>query len=127
MDAVIPGLGMKLIKAPISAGEVCYRPPAWPPPENWVVSEDRHGNAVSLWRDPFWDFSSWAGSNLKLDFVGGRHSRSAPRLSPANQHILRLLTTWLIWVLEASKAGRRSGYASATFGGSWCSVTAKAF
>lgn len=97
MNALIPGLGMKLIKAPISAGEVCYRPPSWPPPENWVVSQDRHGNAVSLWRDPFWDFSSWAGANLKLDFAGGRHSRSAQRLSPANQHILRLLTTWLIW------------------------------
>lgn len=97
MSAMTSGLGIKLIDAPISADSVCYRPLDWPPAEDWVVSEDRHGKPVSRWGDDLWDFSLWAGSSMKLDLAGGRHSRGAAALSPANQQVLRLLTTWLIW------------------------------
>lgn len=89
--------GMKIADAPIKPEHGCYRPPSWPPPVDWVVSEDVFGNPLSRWSDPSWDFSAWAGTSFRLDFAGGRHGRSASPLCPKNQHLMRLLATCLIW------------------------------
>jgi hypothetical protein len=74
-----------------------FRPPSWPPPGDWVVSEDRDGNVLALWRDPKWDLSPWAGRPLTLDFGDGPDSRKASPIDLANAKLLRLLTTWRIW------------------------------
>jgi hypothetical protein len=90
-------LAFKVGDAPITSNSASYRPPHWPPPRDWVVSEDSQGNPLSRWGDDYWDFSAWAGVSFKLDIAGGKHARSAPALSVENQHLLRLLVTWLIW------------------------------
>lgn len=97
MSVSVFQLGLKLPNTPTTPESPCIRPRAWPPPAEWIVSEDAQGNPVSVWGGPYWDFSGWAGHTFRLDFAGGRHGRSAPSLSPGNQHLLRLLTTWMIW------------------------------
>lgn len=97
MNLSVSALGLKLSGAPITPDSACYRPPDWPPPADWVVSEDAEGNPLSRWGGPYWDFSAWAGYSFRLDFAGGRHGRSVPSLSPENQHIMRLLATWILW------------------------------
>jgi hypothetical protein len=97
MSDSVSQLGLKLIDVPITSDSACFRPPDWPPPADWIVSEDAQGNPLSRWGDPYWDFSAWVGSSYKLHFVGARNSRNAPLVDPENQHLLRLLATWLIW------------------------------
>jgi hypothetical protein len=89
-------LALKITKAAIPPESICYRPPYWPPPTDWVVTEDAQGNPVSRWGDPSWDYSGWAGRAFKLHFNRERDERIAP-LGPENAHQLRLLATWLIW------------------------------
>jgi hypothetical protein len=81
-----------------------FRPPSWPPPDDWVVSEDLDGNILALWRDPKWDMSPWAGKPLTLDFGDGPDSRRALPIDSANANLLRLLTTWRIWGPRAVRA-----------------------
>lgn len=97
MTVVVSEMGLNVDECPIAPKHLCYRPPSWPPPADWVVSVDEHGNPQSRWGDPYWDFSAWVGSTLKFDFAGGRHNRSAPKLSPKNQHVVRMLATWILW------------------------------
>ncbi len=105
-------LVLKLTSAPITPESACYRPPYWPPPNDWIVSEDAQGSPLSRWGDNYWDFSVWAGRSFKLRFAGGRHGRSAPSLSPENQHIMRLLATWIIW---GPRGARSWGYVKSCF------------
>lgn len=72
------------------------RPESWPPPRDWVVSEDRAGRPVSRWGDPVWDFSALAGKALRLNFGDGTQGR-AGRLDGQNADLLRLVIGWLIW------------------------------
>jgi integrase len=78
-----------------------FRPPSWPPPRNWVVSEDEDGNSVSCWGDARWDLSTWAGKPCSVYFGDGeetpRGGPRTPRMSQANADTLRLLLTWRIW------------------------------
>lgn len=97
MTVAVHELGMNLSDIPVMPSSPCYRPPSWPPPADWVVSEDAKGNAISRWSDKFWDFSVWIGKSAKLDFAGGGHGRRAPPLGPQNQHLMRLIATWMIW------------------------------
>ncbi|WP_143297453.1 MULTISPECIES: hypothetical protein [Burkholderia] len=90
-------LAFKIGGASMAPDSASYRPPHWPPPPDWVVSEDAQGNPLSVWEDDYWDFSAWAGLTYKLDFVGGKHARSEPVTNPENQRLLKLLATWLIW------------------------------
>ncbi|GJH14445.1 hypothetical protein CBA19CS11_36425 [Caballeronia novacaledonica] len=97
MTVVISEMGLNLEESPIEPKHACYRPPSWPPPADWVVSVDEYGNPKSRWGDPYWDFSAWVGRTLRFDFSGGWHNRSAPKLSPKNQHVMRMLATWILW------------------------------
>lgn len=97
-------LGLKLTNVSISPNNTCYRPSEWPPTADWVVCEDEEGNPISLWSDPEWDFTVWAGKSFKLDFAGARHNRSAPGLGPKNQDIMRLLATWLLWGPDGTRS-----------------------
>lgn len=97
MSVSVHELAFKLADAPISSRNGCYRPPHWPPPADWIVSEGAQGSPLSRWGDDHWDFSPWAGQTFKLDFAGGKNGNSAAPLSPENQHFVRLLATWMIW------------------------------
>ena len=51
----------------VSTNSKMYRPPCFPPPDDWVVSVDRFGNDLSFYGDDKWDFSAfgYAGYNFK--------------------------------------------------------------
>lgn len=94
----------KISCASISAVCSTVRPPAWPPPSDWVVSETLQGTPLSRWRDSYWDYSPWAGCTFKLDFAGGQNKRSAVALGPENQLVMRMLATWIIWGAQSAKS-----------------------
>lgn len=103
MSVSVYELALKLSSAPITPDSACYRPPYWPPPDDWIVSEDAQGYPLSRWGDDYWDFSAWAGRSFKLHFAGGQHVRSAP-LSPENQYVMRILATWIVWAPRGAKS-----------------------
>lgn len=104
MNALALEFGLQLPTGEVSSEFACYRPPYWPPPNDWVVSLNTAGEPASCWGDDMWNFSAWAGKSFKLDFAGGRHQRSGSPLSPQNQQVLRLLITWIIWGPRAGKS-----------------------
>lgn len=75
----------------------CFRPPSWPPPRDWVVSEDRDGNVLSVWGDSYWDLSQLAGRSAILDFGDGTEVGRATPIDPANADLMRLVATWQMW------------------------------
>lgn len=87
----------------ITPASRCYRPASWPPPRDWVISEDRDGRVVSRWGDPIWDFTPLAGKSHSLNFGDGPVSTAAP-LDTANADLLRLAITWAIWGHRPVKA-----------------------
>ena len=96
MTSLVSGLGLKLLNAPACSDNACYRPSCWPPSVDWVVSEDARGKPLSRWGDSYWDFSAWAGRSFKLDFEGS-NPKSTSITSADNQHLLKILTTWMMW------------------------------
>ena len=103
MNVAVHEFGINLTTTSISSGHRCYRPPYWPPPPDWIVSEDAQGEPLSRWIDRSWDFSPWAGRSLKLDFTClGTKNQTLP-LSDQNQNVLRLLATWMIWGPKGEK------------------------
>lgn len=89
--------GLPAPLAPIAPDSDCYRPPKWPPPSDWVVSTYADGEPLSLWRDPFWEYTPWAGMTFKLWFDPEPTDRRREPLTPTNSNLLRLATTWMIW------------------------------
>lgn len=81
----------------VSTSHHCYRPPSWPPPDDWVVSEDRNGKVFSRWRDSVWDMSPLAGRALKFNFGDGFDAGRSVPLDPANARLLRIMTGWRLW------------------------------
>lgn len=85
----------------ITPSSSSFRPPSWPPPRDWIVSEDKDGRALSRWGDPIWDISPWAGTSMILDFGDGSGTRKSRPLDTVNSDLLRLLATWRMWGIKA--------------------------
>jgi hypothetical protein len=81
----------------ITSERKSYRPPSWPPPDNWVTSENQDGSIISRYVDPLWDFSELAGKTLKFRFQTKAKRKNIATLHAENQSLLRLWTTWIIW------------------------------
>lgn len=103
MTVAVLELGLGLPAEWVTPASRCYRPASWPPPRDWVVSEDRHGKALSQWGDPVWDLSPLAGKSFKLNFGDGPEGVAAP-IDSANADLLRLIITWLLWGRRPIKA-----------------------
>lgn len=81
-----------------------YRPPSWPPPRDWVVSESPDGSPFSCWGDSVWNISTWANKAMILDF-GDNNSRSRSKsIDPHNSDLLRLAATWRIWGIKSCRS-----------------------
>jgi hypothetical protein len=89
--------------APILPDSPCYRPPSWPPPDDWVVSVDASGLPVSRWGDDFHDFSLWAGISTRFHYVGGPRYHVDVVGRPENQSILRMIAGALLWAPYGAK------------------------
>ncbi|MDR0776490.1 MAG: hypothetical protein LBE81_07620 [Azonexus sp.] len=70
-----------------------FQPPSWPPPRDWVVSEDKDGKVLSRWGDPIWDLSPLAKHSFTLNFGDGPLINAKP-IDPENANYLRMLVTW---------------------------------
>lgn len=114
MDKKNYGYGGHLLKVSLEIfGSSCdwltpnnrsFRPPSWPPPREWVVSEDRDGKILSLWGDSVWDISPWAGKSMILDFGDDLKNRRAKKLDAANADLLRVITTWRMWGVKSCRS-----------------------
>lgn len=82
-----------------------FRPPSWPPPRDWVLSEDQQGQPLSRWGDETWDFTPWMRKSWKVAIVGKR-GRGGSTLDAGNADLMRLLATWLLW----GPTPRRTGH-----------------
>ena len=96
MIVALEELGFGLQTNWLTPASRCFRPPSWPPPRDWVVSETKDGRIISRWGDPIWDFSPFANKAFKLNFGDGPTKRSKP-IDPANADLLRLIMTWFLW------------------------------
>ncbi|HEY6898099.1 MAG TPA: hypothetical protein VI279_12630 [Rhodocyclaceae bacterium] len=75
-----------------------FRPPSWPPPEDWVCIEDKDGNVVSRYGDSVWNFYPWTGKACIFNFGDGpKLNTRSPVIDPANAELLRQLVAWQIW------------------------------
>jgi hypothetical protein len=72
-----------------------FRPPSWPPPDDFPVCVDAHGSVKARYGDATWDLSPWAGRACSITFEG-RH-KTAKMLTPANAALLRRVVAWWIW------------------------------
>jgi integrase len=97
MSPAMEEFGLGLCSDWVTPSHTFFRPPSWPPPRDWVVSEDRDGKVLSRWGDPSWDLSPLAGKPMSLEFGDGPPSNRSSAIDPANADVLRLLTTWRMW------------------------------
>lgn len=104
MNAALETFGLHRPSDWLTPSHRSFRPPSWPPPRDWVVSEDRDENVLSRWGDPVWDISPWSGKSMILDFGDGGATRKAAPLDQANSDLLRMLTTWRMWGIKACVA-----------------------
>ncbi|CAI8924721.1 Integrase [Pseudomonas sp. IT-P258] len=81
-----------------------FRPPSWPPPRDWIVSEDQRGNVLSLWGDFVWDITPWAGVSMILNFGDGPNPGRSERIDSTNADLLRLITTWRMWGIKSCRS-----------------------
>lgn len=96
--------GLALPLAGVDSNHKSFRPPSWPPPRDWIVSEGLDGEPLSLWGDDVWDFTPWARKSWKVAIVGKR--RNGHPLDPTNADLLRLLATWLLWGPNARRTAK---------------------
>lgn len=73
-----------------------FRPPSWPPPDDWVPLRDAEGMPLCHYRDSIWPLDVWAGYQLKINFGDG-HKGRVQRIDSANADLLRQMVTWRIW------------------------------
>lgn len=104
MNARLEVFGLRQTSDWMTPQHRSFRPPAWPPPRDWVVSEDRNGTVLSRWGDPVWDITPWAGRSMILDFGDDatQTTRKAKPLSADNADLLRMIATWRMWGIKAT-------------------------
>jgi len=88
--------GLHIDSPLVSPGAVNFRPPSWPPPDDWPVIIDGAGVTISRWGDSIWRLDPWAGRSITLNFGDG-HVTNTVRIDQENANLLRLLAGLLIW------------------------------
>jgi hypothetical protein len=96
---MLPGLQMESALSVPSA--LNFRPPSWPPPDDFPVCIDAKGNVTARFGDRAWDISPWAGKAFSVAFEGA--SPRVSSLSSANARLLRLLAAWWLWGPDAAR------------------------
>lgn len=88
-------LGLQIELPNVHMQSANFRPPSWPPPENWAPILDAEGNPVCLYGDSTWPLDVWAGKPLKLNFGDGK--TKGKRIDRANASLLRQCVTWFLF------------------------------
>ncbi|MBB5502166.1 hypothetical protein [Paraburkholderia sp. MM5384-R2] len=74
-----------------------FRPPTWPPTEDFPIVIDRQGKVISRYGDTSWDLSPWHGHPLMLGFGDGAQRKGAGVVSPENACLLRQVAAWILF------------------------------
>lgn len=76
-----------------------FRPPCWPPPDDYPVVIDAFGAVTSRYGDKTWNLAPWAGKPVRFNFVGGRSGDVEITLPNAAR--LREIAGWWLWGPDA--------------------------
>lgn len=77
---------------------------SWPPPDDYPLIVDEYGSVVSRIGDPYWNFTPWTRTPIRLSFESVSSRRRAVPLDPTNARILKyVVLTWLFGPNRAQK------------------------
>ncbi len=93
-NEALPGLQVEASHT--GPGAESFRPDSWPPPKDFPIVVDALGGAVSLYGDPTWVLTPWAGKSLVVSFGAGAQGRGV-HLSDENAEYLRQLAAWWLY------------------------------
>lgn len=71
----------------VTSNSKLFRPPSFPPPDDWAVSIDENGNDLSLYGDGKWDFSAFGYSGYNF----GKQNLDEKNLALVKQAMLFVL------------------------------------
>ena len=80
----------------VTTGSSLWRPPSFPPPDDWVVSVDEEGKPLSLYGDAYWDFRAFGFSGFNF----GIQQLSEVNLRLVKQAMLHLSSCTLAWLIS---------------------------
>jgi hypothetical protein len=83
-----------------------YRPPSWPPKNDWPVVIDANGKVISRWGDPIWRLDPWAGVPLTLNFGDGPLKKIAAPIDSENANLLRQIIGWWLYGPNGARGHR---------------------
>lgn len=95
MKTNVRDFGLRCRVEGITPDDVSFRPPSWPPSDDWVISRDRRGRIISRYGDDRWDLSPWAGKSFIINIVKGKSKTDV--LDEVNAGLLRLFSAWFLW------------------------------
>ena len=92
----LPGLN---VSAPTTTPEARnFRPPTWPPCDDFPISIDAEGRVISQYGDHRWDLSPWAGTALSVSFNDSpKLYKNQLRIDPHNAGLMRLICAWWLY------------------------------
>lgn len=92
----LPGLS---IDSPLAIPEALnFKPPTWPPTNDWPISVDTSGRIISRFGDHTWDLSVWQGAPLSLSFNDGpKVTKRQGRIDPDNASLLRIIAAYWLY------------------------------
>lgn len=97
MDDLLPKMGLSIDSVLAVPDAPNYRPPCWPPNDDWPVVIDANRNVVSRWSDPIWRLDPWAGVPLTLNFGDGPITKIAAPIDSNNANLLRVIIGWWLY------------------------------
>jgi hypothetical protein len=81
----------------VTSSSANFRPPTWPPTDDFPVVIDKHGNVITRYGEPIWDMWPWHGKTLSVSFGDGKQRKSAGVVSQDNARLLRQIAAWWLY------------------------------
>jgi len=71
----------------VSSASESYRPPCFPPPDDWVITVGTEGQPQSRYGDPYWDYSAFGYHGFNF----GKHNLSTGNLRLVKQALVLII------------------------------------
>lgn len=97
MSVNVAHLGLGIDSPLVTPTVSNYRPPSWPPPKDFPIVIDAHGNVISRYGDSSWRFWPWARKPLTLAFGDGPQRAGTSRNTLVNADLLRQVVAWWMY------------------------------
>jgi len=89
--------GLKLEIESVSPYAANFRPPTWPPAQDYAVVINSEGLVISRYGDSIWNLSPWAQITLQINFGDGPLRKGTGSITKSNADILRLIAAWWLY------------------------------